>query len=115
MKLIYIAGQYSAETHSQIDDNIRKAELAAINLWRNGWAVICPHLNTAHFEKYETTDLNYRTWIKGYVEILIRCDAIFMLLGWQNSNGAKLEHKTAKDMGMTIYYQGHGRVYPNAV
>ena len=35
---------------------------------------------------------------------LVRCDAIFLLPGWQQSKGATLEHHVAERIGLTILY-----------
>ena len=47
MKVIYVSGAYRAPTEYEVGLNIRRAEEAAIRLWMDGWAVICPHKNTA--------------------------------------------------------------------
>ena len=39
------------------------------------------------------------------VEALEFCDAIYMLPCYTDSRGAKLEHRTATKMGITIYYR----------
>lgn len=36
---------------------------------------------------------------------LIKCDEIYMLNNWENSLGAKIEHKIAKMLKMKIVYQ----------
>ena len=113
MKLIYIAGKYSGETYSEINNNIRRAEDASIKLWARKWAVITPHLNTAHFEKYEKVGgVDYNTWINGTMEILKRCDAIFMLNDWAQSEGSISEHQFAINNGYDIYYEDDGYPFP---
>ena len=37
---------------------------------------------------------------------LIDCDAIYMLRGWEQSNGARAEHAVAVWIGLEIMYQG---------
>ena len=50
MQIVYLAGPYRGQTHYDIELNIREAEYVAIKLWQAGYAVICPHKNTAHFD-----------------------------------------------------------------
>jgi hypothetical protein len=105
MKLIYVAGPYTAETHTGIENNIRNAENVAIQLWAKGWAVICPHLNTAHFERYEgVANIDYHTWIDGDMEILKRCDAIIMIENWEYSKGSKAERKFCMENNIQVFY-----------
>lgn len=111
MKLIYVAGKYSADTYSGIDDNIRIAEKASIELMILGWAVICPHKNTAHYEQYEVGGLfNYEFWIEMDVEILKRCDAMFILNGSEDSKGVQREILEAHQKYIPTYYEKDG--YP---
>lgn len=115
MKIIYVAGPYNGKTFSAIDDNIRKAEYAALQLWKKGWAVICPHLNTAHFERYQDENFTDDVFYGGTMEMLERCDAIFMLDAWTNSTGSKHEHGYAMRAAMPIFYQGAGYPDPDTV
>ncbi|MBQ0078396.1 MAG: DUF4406 domain-containing protein [Eubacterium sp.] len=39
------------------------------------------------------------------IELLGMCDAIYMLRGWENSNGANIELETAMQLGMRVLYQ----------
>ncbi len=40
------------------------------------------------------------------IRALLECDAIYMLNCWGQSLGARIEYGIAKEMGMTIIYQG---------
>ena len=106
MKLIYVAGKYKAKTEWGLEENIRHAEDVARKLWKQGWAVICPHKNTAHFGGLlEDPQEDWRMWIDGDLEIISRCDAIFMLKGWEHSNGACEEFKLAKKLGLELHFE----------
>jgi hypothetical protein len=94
--LIYLAGKYSGD----IAENIQRAREVAIELWQKGYAVICPHLNTANFE--EDCKCAYDDYIKGDLQIVSRVDAVVLLPGWQDSNGAKLEAVHAKQHGIPV-------------
>ncbi len=101
MKVIYIAGKYRGQSEWQVKQNIQHAEKAAMRLWQKGYAVICPHLNTAFFGG----GCDDSVWLEGDLEILKRCDAIYMLTGWTDSEGSRAEFQLAKDMGKDIYYE----------
>ena len=106
MKVIYVAGKYRAQTEWELVENIRLAELAARRLWEEGWSVICPHKNTAHFGGlFEDEDKDYQTWIEGDLELLRRSDAIYLLRNWQTSNGAKRELELAQKLEKEIYFE----------
>lgn len=101
MKLIYVAGPYRAETPAGRTENILHAASAAMKLWRDGWAVICPHMNTAHFDGCVSDE----TFLAGDLAILERCDAIYMLRDWDKSLGARTELAVAQEQGIEVYYE----------
>lgn len=101
MKLAFISGPYRGPTESDVVRNIRHAEKYAIQYWLKGFAVICPHKNTALLGGLAPE----KVWLEGDMEILRRCDLIVMIPGWENSEGAKAEHEAAVSMGMDIIYE----------
>jgi hypothetical protein len=100
MKVVYLSGPYRSNTVHGIVENIRKAEKYAIQLWDEGYAVICPHKNSALLDGIVPDDC----FLEGDKEILRRCDIIYMMPGWEYSEGAKAEHQLAKDLGISIIY-----------
>jgi hypothetical protein len=100
LKLAYIAGPYRANTPRGIVENIRKAEAVAIRYWKIGYAVICPHKNTALFDGL----MPDAVWIEGDQEILSRCDVIVFCSGWEASHGCQLEMQLAQRLGKTIFF-----------
>ena len=103
MKVLYLAGPYRADTTYGVYQNIRKAEKKAVELWQQGYAVLCPHLNSQLFELM--FDNANEICLAGGLEMLQRCDAIYMMKGWENSEGSKQELKLAKNMRMEIIYE----------
>lgn len=101
MKLIYVAGPYRSKlgVHG-IVENIRAAEQAALQLWRMGYAVICPHKNTALFDGAAPDDV----WLKGDIVMLLRCDAVYCLPTWESSTGAQGEVKAAEGAGIPVLF-----------
>ena len=102
MKLAYISGPYRAATVHGILENIRRAEAVALRYWQTGYAVICPHKNTALMDGacYD------HVWLEGDLEILSRCDVVVMMPGWERSEGAKAERQRAIDLGLELVYHG---------
>lgn len=115
MKVIYVAGKYLGECDWETYNNIHHARLIAHKLWDEGWAVICPHANTAFFGRIGERDRSnptgdWRKWLNGDLEIISRCDAIYMLNNYKNSMGAKAELRRAKELGLKIYFEEGGKI-----
>jgi Domain of unknown function (DUF4406) len=98
VKVVYIAGPFRAPTHWGIVLNVRQAEVWALEVWKLGGVAICPHLNTANFQGA----LPDEAWLDGTLEMLRRCDAIFLIPGWEASAGARGEREEAERRGMAV-------------
>jgi len=96
--IVYIAGLYST---GDVDINIQTARQVAIKVWEAGFTAICPHLNTAHFEK--DCKCKYEDYIEGDLEIVKRCDCLLMLPAWRESKGAKKEYLWACENQMPVF------------
>ena len=102
MEVIYVAGPYRAETEWELEQNIRDAEDATVRLVRAGYAVVCPHKNTAHLGGAAPDEV----WLKMYLAILERCDSLYLLKKWRRSTGTVREWKRALAKGLKIYEEG---------
>lgn len=100
--LVYVAGPYSATDHEGIARNIDQAREVAKTLWEEGFAVICPHLNTAHFEI--DCLAGYEDYMQGDFLMVERCDAVVMLPGYESSKGALREAEHAQMHGVPVYF-----------
>lgn len=104
MKIIFVSGAYRNKSEWGLWQNIQHASEVARRLWLLGWVVICPHRNTAFFGG--EGDEEHWVWLKGDLEILKRCDAIYMLNNWKTSYGARCEFRLAGMLGLEIHYEG---------
>lgn len=99
MKLIYVAGPFRAPNAWAIEQNIRRAEELALEVWRLGAACICPHTNTRFFQGAADDAV----WLDGDLEILRRCDAVLLTLDWNRSTGARAEVAEASKCGIPCF------------
>ena len=99
-KVIYIAGPYRAKTEWEVKQNIDRAEAVSLKYWKAGYAVFCPHKNSA-FMGGSCPD---ETWLEGGLEILKRCDGIVMMEGWRESKGSggELDQAMADNQGLAF-------------
>lgn len=102
LKVAYIAGPYRATTIYGVVENIRRAEGVSLKYWAMGYAVICPHKNTALMDGL----LPDACWLNGCLELLRRADVVVMMEGWLNSKGASAEYAEAIRLGKEIIYDG---------
>ena len=79
--------------------NIRSAEAVAAELWKAGFAVICPHMNTALMGGICPDDV----WLKGHLVILERCDLVVLAPGWRVSAGTLAEVARANERRIPVY------------
>lgn len=100
--IAYVAGPYSAKTIFGVVRNIHTAWKVAHILWGNGYTVICPHANSAFMNTVTNKD-----FIERDLDIVARCDIIFMLPGWEKSQGARAEFRHAGRLGKDIVVLGH--------
>lgn len=99
MIVLYVAGPFRGPSAWDIENNIRAAESVALDLWRAGAAVVCPHTNTRFFDGAAPDGV----FLRGDLEILKRCDGIVMVQGWQRSERARAEREFAIDRGLHVF------------
>ncbi len=103
MKVAYVSGPYRGKHCWDRLLNIWRARQAAIELWRQDYAVICPHMNTAWFDSHGCD------WLKGDIEFIKRLDPehdfLYMLKRWRTSPGAIAEWLVAKELNIKIVYE----------
>ena len=99
--LLYVAGPYSAVTEYEQRENVKEAYTVALALWKHGHYAICPHTNTCGME---LRGVSWKQAMKGYKEILSRCDGVVFLPKWRYSKGSKIEHSLAIKLGIKVYY-----------
>ena len=92
---IYIAGKVTGELP---EPTAKKFKNMQIELEGKGFDVVNP------IEVVNNSNENWYTAMGMCLQALESCDAIFMLPCYKDSKGAKIELKTAKDLGIQVYY-----------
>lgn len=100
MKIAFICAPYRAKTDNERHWNIERARMIAESAWRAGYAVICPHTNSAWFSGVVDED----AFLKGYEAILAKCDVLFVEKYMPITDGMKAEIETAKSLGIEIVW-----------
>ena len=101
VRLIYIAGPYTAKTRQGVDANIARAVALGIQVARLGAMPVIPHSNTAHpdFESVQP----YQFWIKGTMALLHVCHAVIVTERWELSGGARGEVAEAEELCKPVF------------
>ncbi|MCI0628570.1 MAG: DUF4406 domain-containing protein [Acidobacteria bacterium] len=111
--LAYVSGPYRDYRGEWfVRQNIREAEAVALELWRMGFAVICPHKNS---EGFGGAAGDPEPWISGDLLVVERSDLIVMLPRWQESEGARIEMNHATESRIPVYYWPSQRLRLEAI
>lgn len=97
----YVSGPYRDTRGTwYVEQNVRAAEAVAVELWRMGYAVICPHTNTRHMDGCcpQSADV----FIRGDLELVRRSDLVVTLPNWVRSVGARNEVNAAHYAGVLV-------------
>lgn len=97
--VIYVAGPFRAENSWEIENNVRRAENLALEVWRGGMAAICPHTNTRFYQGAAPDNV----WLEGDLLIIKRCDAVLLVPGWEGSSGTLAEIELAREHGIPVF------------
>jgi hypothetical protein len=97
-KLCFMTGPYHQYSTSglTIAQSITIATDHAKALWAAGVPTICPHTNTAHFDKIAP----HSVFVRGCIEMIVRSDMVFMLPNWELSPGSLAEMEAANRYGI---------------
>ena len=98
MKVVYIIGKFRDTTDEKVRINIFKAAAVASELWKAGFAVICPHLNAGC-----NVGVSDEVILEGDFEFIRRSDFVFVLDNWRTSVGSVNEMTLCRELGIPMY------------
>lgn len=93
---IYISGPISG---LPLEPCILRFTAAELKMRKSGFETVNP------FVINKSRNRTWREYMVNDIKHLMHCDAIYMLDGWKNSKGARIEHFIATEMGIKIIYE----------
>lgn len=97
MTKVYLSGPMSG----MVDHNFPAFNAKAEELREKGVEVV----NPAELEGESLTH-PWEWYLRRDIKVMMECDALYMLPGWTNSKGAKLEFSLAQTLKFKIFYDG---------
>lgn len=92
---VYISGPISGLPLEAVYNNFTNAE---VQLLEQGYEVVNPLNNGL------PTNATWSEHMRADLKLLLDCDAIYMLNGWEYSKGASLEYDLAIDLGFKLIH-----------
>lgn len=100
MLVVYIAGKFRGANPWEVHRHVCEAEIWAFEVAKKaGCMPLCPHTNSAHFDGTITDQF----WLDGTLELLTRCDAVFLTPNWTRSRGSQAEARLALKIGIPVF------------
>ena len=100
MKLCYIAGPYRSKTQDGVAYNVNAARAVALKYMKLGYAVICPHSNTAFMDSMLPDEF----FLSMDICLMKRCDVVVAMKTYSESAGALYEIELAEELEIPIIY-----------
>lgn len=100
MKRIYVAGKLS-DGHIEYVKHLHRMLIWAEKIRKLGFAVFIPGLD--FLSGVVIGDLNYSDYFNGSQPWLDVSDAVFLVPGWESSEGTKKEIERATKQGIPLY------------
>lgn len=99
-KKVYISGKIA---HMDLDERREAFNMAAKYWSLHGYDVFNP------FENGLSQEADWHEHMRIDIHALTECDIIYMLRGWEQSKGAKLELDVASSCGLTVWFETNNR------
>jgi hypothetical protein len=94
---VYISGKISGLDITEVEQNFNNAAIFIKKRLRE------KPVNPLLF-KFPINP-TWREYMRKGIRELTKCDSIYMLKNWQDSEGAKIEHYIAEKLNLNIYYE----------
>jgi len=96
---VYLSGPISKRSREETERHFGEAKNA---LAAQGYDVVDPTTLDG------TGIVEWDKFMREGIKLLMDCDVIYLLEGWEDSRGATIESDLAWELGMPIHYEGKG-------
>lgn len=103
----YVCGPYRAKTIFGVYENIQRAKDRSVELVKSSIYPVVPHLCTAFLDGLAEDD---EFFLPSVMELMRRCDAVYLVKGWEKSSGAVEEVKEAFRMDIDVYDENNNKL-----
>lgn len=100
MKVVYIAGPFRGRNAWAVHRNVEAAKAWILPIAELGLVPLSPHCLYSDFDGTMTD----RFWLDATMDLLRKCDGIFMMPSWRKSTGAKAELAEASRRGLPAFF-----------
>lgn len=98
MNRTYISGPISNKDPAIVSNNLQVFHIKAAELREHGLNVVNPAENGLPFGS------SWEDHMRVDLCNMLGCNSIYMLPGWTESRGARLEHRVACELGFAVVY-----------
>ena len=107
--IMFIAGPYTGKSMSDIEANVTNAARWGGVVKRLGWVPLCPHTNFHWMADEDVLGFGFghKSYYSDALVLLERCDAILMIEGYEQSEGAKAERAFAEEHDIPVFKHRH--------
>ncbi len=103
--IAFISGKFRGANHWEIHQNILTAERAIPQFLQMGYIPYCPHKLTENMQGLFPDEIYLEMCLEMIRRLNPQTDILFMLQGWESSEGSRQELELAKKLKLEILYE----------
>jgi len=101
---VYVAGAYSADNVMDVLRNIGRGQHYAAKLFMLGYSHFCPWHDKEYVFANWSEEISVGKFYKYSIDWLAVSDIVFVVPGWEKSQGTKAEITKARELNIPVVY-----------